>query len=179
MPHALHYTGQPLDRADHLREDDIRALLSGDSVRVLPMWRGRHAVGSDLMPLWRSRVETLEPIFLGHDAAGQTWAVEDFSNLPPATADDMNQGPGVLDDLPPDVRWLDLRSFGVSLAANLGALLAYARGMVFWHASHRYCGRCGSRTESGRGGHIRLCTNPDCAAPTFPRTDPRCHHACH
>lgn len=59
MPHALHYTGQPLDRADHLREDDIRALLSGDSVRVLPMWRGRHAVGSDLMPLWRSRVETI------------------------------------------------------------------------------------------------------------------------
>lgn len=28
MPHALHYTGQPLDRADHLRETDIRALLS-------------------------------------------------------------------------------------------------------------------------------------------------------
>ncbi|WP_404382538.1 NAD(+) diphosphatase [Caenispirillum salinarum] len=176
MPHALHYTGQPLDRADHLREEDIRTLLSGDRLRVLPVWRGRHAVGPDRMPLWRTRPEpgpaAEAPVFLGRDAAGITWATEDLSARPPADPDDKDRGPGPLAGLEAEAQWLDLRTFGVTLPAALAATLAYARGMIFWHAGHRFCGRCGAPTEVGRGGHIRLCTNTDCAAPSFPRTDP-------
>ena len=53
-----------------------------------------------------------------------------------------------------------------------GALMAYARGMMHWHRAHLYCGRCGHATEPRQAGHVRYCTNADCAAPAFPRTDP-------
>src|SRR5262249_4560440 len=52
------------------------------------------------------------------------------------------------------------------------SLLAYARGLMHWHARHGFCGVCGSRTESASAGHVRKCTNPDCGASHFPRTDP-------
>jgi NAD+ diphosphatase len=51
-------------------------------------------------------------------------------------------------------------------------MLAYARGLMHWHARHRFCGVCGSPTESAEAGHVRRCTNPACAAMHFPRTDP-------
>lgn len=116
--------------------------------------------------------ETSEPVFLGRDAGGYTWVTEDISHLPAADRDDNDRGPGRLDGLTADVRWLDLRGFGATLPAGLAATLAYARGMAFWHAGHRFCGRCGAPTEIGRGGHVRICSDSSCAAPSFPRTDP-------
>src|SRR6202035_1871917 len=53
-----------------------------------------------------------------------------------------------------------------------GALLAFARAMLFWHSRHRYCGLCGSPTRSEEAGHMRRCTDPACSAAHFPRTDP-------
>src|SRR3546814_4906152 len=41
-----------------------------------------------------------------------------------------------------------------------------------WHTRHIFCSRCGSPTAIREAGHVRLCLNPDCAAPCFPRTDP-------
>jgi NAD+ diphosphatase len=43
---------------------------------------------------------------------------------------------------------------------------------MHWHLRHRFCGVCGSPTESREAGHLRLCSNPDCAAEHHPRTDP-------
>jgi NAD+ diphosphatase len=70
------------------------------------------------------------------------------------------------------VEFTDLRRVGPLLARPDGALLAYARGMMFWHGRHRFCGVCGSPTKSADAGHVRRCTNPDCATSHFPRTDP-------
>jgi len=53
-----------------------------------------------------------------------------------------------------------------------GSLLAYARGMLTWHRRHLFCGLCGSPTESQEAGHLRACTDPECAQHHFPRTDP-------
>jgi len=53
-----------------------------------------------------------------------------------------------------------------------GALLAYARGLTYWHDRHKFCGTCGAPTEIKAAGHQRQCTNPDCSAVQFPRTDP-------
>ena len=69
-------------------------------------------------------------------------------------------------------RFADLRQLAGRLARHEGALLAFARAMVFWHSRHRFCGLCGSPTLSEEAGHMRRCTNPDCAAMHFPRTDP-------
>ena len=69
-------------------------------------------------------------------------------------------------------RFADLRQLAGRLARHEGALLALARAMLFWHSRHRFCGVCGNPTLSEEAGHMRRCTNPDCAAMHFPRTDP-------
>jgi NAD+ diphosphatase len=69
-------------------------------------------------------------------------------------------------------RFADLRQLAGRLARHEGALLALARAMVWWHSRHRFCGLCGSPTQSEEAGHMRRCTNADCKAMHFPRTDP-------
>src|SRR3546814_482718 len=73
--------------------------------------------------------------------------------------------------VPPGV-FTDLRRIGPLLERFEGSLLAYARGLLWWHQRHRFCGVCGHPTVSVKGGHQRSCTNQACAAPQFPRTDP-------
>ncbi|HWD57707.1 MAG TPA: NAD(+) diphosphatase [Stellaceae bacterium] len=69
-------------------------------------------------------------------------------------------------------RFADLRQLAGRLERSEGALLALARAMLFWHQRHRFCGVCGNPTRSEEAGHMRRCTNADCAAMHFPRTDP-------
>jgi NAD+ diphosphatase len=70
----------------------------------------------------------------------------------------------------PGARYVELRSVGGLLPSNEAGLLAYARGLVFWHQRHRHCGACGAPTRSEQGGHVRRCTA--CASQHFPRSDP-------
>ena len=70
------------------------------------------------------------------------------------------------------VRFADLRQLGPRIDRREGALLAFARAIMFWHARHRYCGLCGSPTRSEEAGHMRRCTNAACNTMHFPRTDP-------
>jgi NAD+ diphosphatase len=65
-----------------------------------------------------------------------------------------------------------LRSVAALLDRRDGTLLAYAKAMTYWHRRHRFCGDCGSPTLSAQGGHLRVCTNPQCGQHHFPRTDP-------
>jgi len=71
--------------------------------------------------------------------------------------------------LPRGVRG-DLRILGVLMEDAELALLGYARALVHWHLQNGYCSRCGSPTESVRGGFERACRN--CGAQHFPRLDP-------
>jgi len=66
----------------------------------------------------------------------------------------------------------DLRAVGLAIAPQLGALLAYARAMIYWERRHRFCGDCGSPTSRTEGGFVRTCTNAACGKQIFPRTDP-------
>jgi len=70
------------------------------------------------------------------------------------------------------VEFTDLRRVGPLLARQEGSLLAYARGLAYWHGRHGFCGLCGSATASEEGGHVRRCSNPACNTQHFPRTDP-------
>jgi NAD+ diphosphatase len=70
------------------------------------------------------------------------------------------------------VRFADLRQLAGRLERGEGALLAFARAMLFWHSRHRFCGVCGSPTRSEEAGHMRRCTDAECHAMHFPRTDP-------
>src|SRR5262245_53221758 len=46
----------------------------------------------------------------------------------------------------------DLRMAGGLLPAEEAEVLAYARGMLYWHRRHRYCGSCGRPTKPREGG---------------------------
>jgi NAD+ diphosphatase len=76
------------------------------------------------------------------------------------------------DALPEGFKAIDYRSVNSQALLDpegLGAL-AQAAALLAWHASHRFCSRCGTQSEMRAGGYKRLC--PNCNAEHFPRTDP-------
>ena len=75
-------------------------------------------------------------------------------------------------ELPPTSVFLDLRAVGMRIDGDDGALLTYAKGLSFWHSQTQFCSCCGSALINSQGGHVKLCTNTDCAQMVFPRTDP-------
>jgi NAD+ diphosphatase len=81
---------------------------------------------------------------------------------------------GILTDQPlvvqDGVELLDLRSVGVLLDDRDAGLLVHAVALAQWHASHRFCARCGHETNVEQAGHVRRC--PNCGAEHYPRTDP-------
>ncbi|MBL8573705.1 MAG: NAD(+) diphosphatase [Hyphomicrobiaceae bacterium] len=70
------------------------------------------------------------------------------------------------------VKAIDLRSLVVQgvLPADVMGLLAQARSITHWHASHRFCSKCGTASQLAQAGYRRDC--PACGAQHFPRTDP-------
>ena len=66
----------------------------------------------------------------------------------------------------------ELRQVAALLDAPDAAILAHARAMAYWHQRHRFCGDCGSPTESREGGYVRVCSNAQCGQHHFPRSDP-------
>eukprot|EP00636_Phaeomonas_parva_P011664 CAMPEP_0118865168 /NCGR_PEP_ID=MMETSP1163-20130328/9521_1 /TAXON_ID=124430 /ORGANISM="Phaeomonas parva, Strain CCMP2877" /LENGTH=388 /DNA_ID=CAMNT_0006799369 /DNA_START=175 /DNA_END=1341 /DNA_ORIENTATION=+ len=72
-----------------------------------------------------------------------------------------------------DVQFLDTRSLMVR--ADPASLLdcGRARAMLGWHASNKFCGKCGTPTVSIEGGAKRKCSaGESCGARVYPRTDP-------
>jgi NAD+ diphosphatase len=66
--------------------------------------------------------------------------------------------------------WAGLRELGAQLD-DLGAgLLTAAVGLAQWHATHQRCPRCGTPTDSVRGGWTRQC--PQDSSEHWPRVDP-------
>ncbi len=70
------------------------------------------------------------------------------------------------------VKLIDLRSLAMQAILppqDLG-VLAQARSLLSWHASHRFCANCGNKTKLADSGYRRDC--PDCKCQHFPRVDP-------
>jgi len=190
----MFYTHGSLDRADRLRKDPdaIAALRQAPTTRLHPVWRGTVLIANGAgAPGERSERDGPRLATLAHDVA--------FPSELDAAADDtiflglvdevahFAVPVGALDDGaraalatrattpagdPVAATFEDLRLVGPTLPANEGALLAYARGLVYWQENARFCERCGHPLESRNGGHVRACTNPEGAHQTFPRTDP-------
>ncbi|MFP5213099.1 MAG: NAD(+) diphosphatase [Acidobacteriota bacterium] len=164
------FTTVSLDRAPHRRRDNqwIAERLKSPSTRIIPLWEMKHFFTDATVPLMLSPSEVgidvplLDcVVFLGEEDGQSYFAID----LP---------GPSPL--LPEETaargEFRDLRTvFGI-LDRRDGAILAYSKAIVQWHRRHRFCGDCGSPTVSSEGGHVRVCTNEDCAQNHFPRTDP-------
>ncbi len=69
-------------------------------------------------------------------------------------------------------RFADLRGAVADLDAVDAGVAAYARALAHWQSRKRWCGVCGAATRLAQAGHRAECTNPECAATYFPRTDP-------
>ncbi|MTJ79698.1 MAG: NAD(+) diphosphatase [Telmatospirillum sp.] len=171
-PAANIYAGGGLDRASLWRSDDkwILSQLDRPEARLVPLSAGRVAIfqqgGGPVVAMpragdYRFWLRNGWPLhFLGL-RDGSPLFVIDLPDDAPAPAIDGS-----------DAQFTDLREVGAILPHPDASLLAYARALTHWHHTHRFCGRCGSPTESRQGGHMRQCLSADCAAQHFPRTDP-------
>jgi len=165
------YAAGLVDRAGHRRKDAVwlAERLVDPSSRFLAVWRSQNLIqGIPGVPpraalLARQEIAAEgETILLGLAAESAYFAL-DISTIETPL--------GALRTATP-VAFTDLRQVGPLLPRQEGALLAYARGIAHWHGRHRFCAVCGGATASEEGGHVRRCTNPQCNAQHFPRTDP-------
>ncbi len=173
---SIYYAGLRLDRASEQRKDTfwIKQQWQLESCRVLLLHGNRNLMiwnrDSNQMPLAvsHSRAEAayllpeLEAmVFLGQEGATPIFAadVSDCDEIEVLA-------------LPGEHELVDLREAGWLLSAEEAALLAYARGLLYWNRHNSFCSNCGSVAESQQGGHVRRCTNEKCGRLHFPRTDP-------
>ena len=167
------FAGGELDRAAPLRSDEgwVAAHRANPASRYVALWRGFCLISGDDKPraayLDRETIDRIIPndailTLLGLEDDIATFAV-DLSYFD----DDPSQG--ALSGLG---AFRDLRDFGGLMAGPEASLMAHARGLIYWHQRHRFCGVCGSASHIRDAGHLRRCGNQDCGADHFPRTDP-------
>jgi NAD+ diphosphatase len=169
MQETNFYVTPTLDRVSLNRRDEawVAHRMAEPESRLLLVWRGQNLIleapspAAALLSLTEGGAllaEAREIALLGLVGERALFAADlSHREEPPAL---------------PGARFADLRSVGPLIAREEGGLLAYARGLMHWHQRHRFCGVCGSPTESREAGHMRRCTNPACAAEHHPRTDP-------
>jgi NAD+ diphosphatase len=167
--HIYFYATGDFDRSAQRREDQawLKARLADPESRLYPVWRLRHLVHEDGSPRPLSLdarahaglVAQADPVILLGVEGGIAHFAVDLSRLDEGAATELGD-------------FKELRSIGPLLAQRDGALLAYARGLSYWHQRHRFCGACGAPTEAKAAGHQRQCTERTCATVQFPRTDP-------
>lgn len=166
-----------VDRSANLRGEPglVDTLLARPETRVLLAHRGRFAVRSattgldvarvggpreaiDLRPPHDPVVFAALPLaqryFLGSDGDGAYLALV----LP-----DETEPPG-------GCAWASLRDVGERLDARDAGLAATTVALAAWHASHRFCSRCGAPTEPSFAGWQRRCSVE--GTEQYPRTDP-------
>lgn len=164
------YASNPLDQRHDRRTDEqwLAERMAASSARFVPLWQNRNLLrdATEPAPVHWSVTEArvwieagAEPIFLGEVRETAYFSVD----LSHHAADEPTHD---------QAAYQDLRAVGPLLGADDGAILAYARAMAYWHQRHRFCGACGSPTESRQAGHVRVCTHANCGIHHFPRTDP-------
>jgi NAD+ diphosphatase len=75
---------------------------------------------------------------------------------------------GVVDE--GEHRWTSLREVVQHLVEPDAGFMVHAVALAEWHASHRFCPRCGGRLDVTYAGHVLVCQK--CGRQQFPRTDP-------
>lgn len=180
-----HYATSGLARMSDERKDAdwIAARLASPNAWLVPVWRSRSFVdpgeppdnppraGVVPAPAHCDLIEAAEEVvFLGLRGEDAYFAI-DLSGMD-GRPNAPESGPALNVEGFARNEFLDLRFVGPQLARADGGMLAYGRGMLTWHRRHRFCGACGSPTESREGGHTRVCTNENCGLNQFPRTDP-------
>ncbi|MER8461717.1 NAD(+) diphosphatase [Mesorhizobium sp. M1396] len=162
------FAGNTIDRQSENRADDsVNKALADPATRLLLMNGGRLYLklgdGSGLNPWFGAaesepfKVSLAQGILLGLSELGPVLAV-------PAGID--------AEQLPETIKAIDYRSVYMQGLIDEAAAGAMAQGaaLLAWHASHRFCSKCGTQSQMRAGGYKRHC--PNCGTEHFPRTDP-------
>ena len=192
MNNDLQYAGMTLDRCDALRRDSsaMEQLWQDEQTLIVPLCQsknlfkiavdlvaggtaGGEAVLGGQIPqaLMLKRADSnaairtileraTHPVFLGQQAGISYFAVEIGEADKDAFCDSLQ------------AQFIDLRHIGAVLPGDIAALLAYARGLLFWRQQHQFCSRCGHELTVSHGGHVLICSDSACGRETYPRTDP-------
>ena len=171
MREANVFAGIYLDRCTQRRKDSdwLRSTLRASTTRFVALWRDEHLATRDDAPravflagrMARAVLGREEDaVFLGEFGETACFALE------------ISAETDAQDLLSDTVAFQSLRALATRLPSDEAGLLAYARALLLWHRSHRYCAQCGSPTVARDGGHTRACTNQACGAQQFPRLDP-------
>lgn len=161
------FAGNRIDRQSENRSDDcIDKALADPSAEILLMGGGRILLKPKDGP-FDSRFSLAETQLLGFDL--QTPVLLGFEDGRPILAADPAIAPEALPDTVKAIEYRPVYIQGLLAPAELGAM-AQGAALLAWHASHRFCGKCGNATDIRAGGYKRLC--PACGTEHFPRTDP-------
>ena len=185
------FTGARLDRAGDARRRDAawvaaqrahpgaRAVLAGDAGVVMEHERLAIVPLAEALDGRTAGTDSLERgvFLLGLDADGPIFAVdadapEPGGERPPRLiAAGLPRGSGAERPAPADgPRPVGLREAAAVLPQAEGGLAAYVAALLNWHRRHAFCATCGTRSEPGEGGLVRIC--PRCGTSHHPRTDP-------
>ena len=166
------FAGGELDRAAHLRKDEAWLAAQRGAARssYVVIWRGACLVANGGQPrvalLPGDTAGTLAPE-PGHEVLlGIAGDVAHFAiDISALDEDEARQRVAGLGD------FMDLRAVAGLAPGGDAAMAAHARGMMYWHARHGFCGVCGAPTGIREAGYLRVCSDGACAVPHFPRTD--------
>ncbi|MGF7158627.1 NAD+ diphosphatase [Rhodoligotrophos appendicifer] len=162
----LAFTGNPLDRMAVRRVDEhwLQEQVGATGTIHLGFLADRPLLLVDdplgTRPYSISMDWVREPVFLGRNDQDDLMFASLITEGTPET------------DFGPNVKAIDLRSLAIQgiLPPPVLGILAQARTLLHWHATHRFCSKCGNRSEIREGGYKRVCRT--CQSEHFPRTDP-------
>lgn len=140
-----------IDRAAHLRNEDLEPLASG--ARYLIFGRDgflTHELQLALLPHGElaEYSNNAERYFLGQDSAATSYFLIDAPNVV--------DGVSALREL--------------KLSSDLTSLASHGQALANWHRRHKFCAICGAATIALGAGSYRSC--PSCQSEHYPRTDP-------
>ncbi|TKT74976.1 NAD(+) diphosphatase [Aquamicrobium sp. LC103] len=161
------FAGNRIDRQSENRSDDVLEKAFQDPpLRIMQSRAGRLYL--------KLPGEAFDPYFTLAEARAMGAKLDHAILLGMSSAGPVVMAPGSVEpeELPDGIKAIDYRSIytqGLIGEESLGEL-AQGAALLAWHHNHRFCGRCGARTEMRIGGYKRVCSS--CAAEHFPRTDP-------
>ncbi len=160
------FAGNPLDRVSQRRGDAawLTALLDDPETRLLPFCELKPVVRDPAAPdlewqqvaPWRQAIDGGATLVLLGIGDGRAHFALDAS--------------GVAEALAGAAATADVRSLAALIPGPQAAILAEARSAIDWHARHRFCAQCGTKSTVASGGWNRVC--PNCRAHHYPRVDP-------
>ena len=177
------FAGGGIERAAEIRSNEkrIAGLLARPDARVALLWQSKPLFADDGSLNWVPPTHAFlnhgieRPIFLGFESGAPRFASDVSGWNPPDKCDSppddiLDNAEQRSDLLPNGSSFANLRTRMSGLSPSDAELVASAKALAGWHATHRYCARCGHPTVPVMAGWQRKC--PTCNADHFCRTDP-------